>query len=63
LSFVEHVSAAAEQPITGGFEISGRGPGIRTECVPEGDVSSSCKSPRDEWSRLRKISIHSIAHA
>ena len=58
-----HVSSSAEQPTTGGLDVSGRGPGVRTECVPEGEVSSSCKSPRDEWSRLTKISIHSIAHA
>ena len=61
--FVGQGSAAAEQPSTGGLDVSGRGPGVRTECVPEGEVSSSCRSPRDEWSRLRKISIHSIAHA
>ena len=59
-SRVAHMSLAGEHSMGAGFSSSGRGPGIRMERVPEGDVSSTCRSPRDVWSRERYTSTHSV---
>ena len=52
LFFVAHVSSAAEQPSTGGLDVSGRGPGIRTEFVPEGETRTFAEMPEGEKNRL-----------